>query len=208
MIAIEAWHANRYWKKYFERLNMKQQTRRGDGGEIKTILDAVSKLMSGITLRYILYHRLSPYHGFLHVPTDYPALVYDLMEPYRGYVENVVFDVIQQSSESAQETQSLMGACIKAVETYFDQNVYVNATRQIVTFQELLHGAVLGFISYLNGTSRQFIVPMPGKPNGGRPLNAGYRLYGRSAGKTDFWAQAKAVAAETVGRVNGSYPRS
>jgi hypothetical protein len=32
---------------------------------------------------------------------------------------------------------------------------------------------------------------MPTKPNGGRPVKAGYKLYGRSAGPTDFWEVAK-----------------
>jgi CRISPR/Cas system-associated endonuclease Cas1 len=29
-------------------------------------------------MRRVLPHRMSPTHGFLHEPTDYPSLVYDL----------------------------------------------------------------------------------------------------------------------------------
>ena len=46
---------------------------------------------------------MSPYHGFLHTPTEYPALVYDLMEPYRGYIEKTVFNTIQRSQEAGVE---------------------------------------------------------------------------------------------------------
>jgi len=35
---------------------------------------------------------------------------------------------------------------------------------------------------------------MPEKPNGGRPIKAGFKLYGHSAGITDFWSEAKSIA--------------
>lgn len=31
-------------------------------------------------LRWVLLHRVSPTHGFLREPTEYPSLVYDLIE--------------------------------------------------------------------------------------------------------------------------------
>ncbi len=194
MITIEAYHAKTYWKKYYELLGYSEHSRRGTPNQLKSILDAVSKLISGITLRYIIYHRMSPYHGFLHIPTDYPALVYDLMEPYRGYIEKIVFNTIKECRTEGIPEKEFLPRCIVAVEKFLDEQVYVCATRQIVTFQELLHGSVLALRSYLHGESRQFIVPIPGKPNGGRPVNAGYKLYGRGAGPTDFWSVAEKVS--------------
>ncbi|OJI07454.1 CRISPR-associated endonuclease Cas1 [bacterium CG10_37_50] len=194
MVNIEAQHAKVYWKKYYKILGYSGYSRRGGANTIKSILDAVSKLISGITLRYIIYHRMSPYHGFLHIPTDYPSLVYDLMEPYRGNIEKIVFNTIQQAKSEKVEEKDFLARCIIAVEDYLDSNLYTNTTRQIVTFQELLHGSVLSLRSYLQGISRQFIVPIPGKPNGGRPVKVGYKLYGRTAGPTDFWSVAKNVS--------------
>lgn len=190
---IEAQHAKRYWKRYFELLGFNKYSRRGANNNIKTILDAVSKLISGVVLRYVIYHNMSPYHGFLHVPTDYPALVYDLMEPYRGYIEKIVFNTIQQAQTEECGEKEFLGRCIIAIEHYLDEMVYTDATRQIVTFQELLHGIVLAVRSYLHKESAQFIVPIPGRPNGGRPVKTGYKLYGRSAGPTDFWNVAHSI---------------
>lgn len=187
---IEAHHARKYWKKYYELLGAQEFSRRGEKHAISNTLNAVSKLVSGVILRYVIYHRLSPYHGFLHTPTDYPALIYDLMEPYRGYIDKVVFDTILKAKEEGCDEKRYLGRCIVAIEDFFDESIYTDTTRQIVSFQELMHGVVLSLSSYLQGKSRQFVPPIPGVPNGGRPLKLGYRLYGRSAGPTDFWEVA------------------
>lgn len=203
MIRIEARHAKMYWKSYFEKLGYGGSSRRGAPNELKSILDAVSKLASGVLLRYIIYHRMSPYHGFTHTPTDYPSLVYDLIEPYRGYIDKAIFDTLLFARKSGCESSALMGMCISAVEDLFDEEIFVPATRQLATFQELLHGSVLALRAYLQGISRQLIVPIPGIPNGGRPLNVGYRLYGRSAGPTDFWDRAHIAGNAQEKRMSG-----
>jgi CRISPR/Cas system-associated endonuclease Cas1 len=195
MVNIEAQHAKLYWGRYYKLLGHGRYTRRGKPNTMKSILDAVSKLTSGITLRYIIYHSMSPYHGFLHVPTDYPALVYDLMEPYRGYFEKIVFDTVREAGSEGIDAKDYLARCIVAVENYLDSSVYTDTTRQVVTFQELLHGSILSLRSYLQGTSRQLILPIPGRPNGGRPVRVGYKLYGRAAGPTDFWNHANEVSA-------------
>lgn len=204
MTQIESWHARRYWKKYYAALGL-PSSRREKGGNIATVtLDAVSKFLSGIMLRWILYHNLSPYHGFLHRPTDYPALVYDLMEPYRGYFDKVVFDSIKELQGKDKTEAQIIGFTIENLKEFLDQQVYVHSTRQIATFNELLHGVVLALRAYLLGNTRRFIVPMPGKPNGGRPVKAGYLLYGHTAGKTDFWERAHKVAQETSELIENS----
>lgn len=192
MIAIESWHAKQYWEKYFQKLNI-HGNRRGDNNEAKEILDATSKFVSGIILRWILYHNLSPYHGFLHKPTDYPALVYDLMEPYRGYFDQIVFKTLQEEKGKSGGNKT-MALSINNVKTFLDTKIYVEATRQIVTFQELFHGIVLALRTYLLGETKRFIIPLPSKPNGGRPVKAGYKLYGHKAGITNFWPETKEVA--------------
>lgn len=50
------------------------------------------------------------------------------------------------------------------------------------TLGELYHSAVLSLRAYLLGISKRIVLPIPGTPNGGRPINAGYRMYGRIAG--------------------------
>lgn len=193
MIAIEAWHAKRYWKEYFNRLDLEEVRRKKNNIPQKT-LDAVSKFISGIVLRWITYHNLSPYHGFLHKPTDYPSLVYDLMEPYRGYFDKVVFETLKEAKEKSWECNQTIAASIENVKKFLDTKIYVEATRQIVTFQELLHGIVLALRSYLLGNTKRFIVPLPSKPNGGRPIKSGYQLYGHHAGITNFWPETKEIS--------------
>lgn len=190
MISIESWHAKAYWKEFFYQLGIKS-SRRKKNNKVKKILDAISKFVSGIILRWILYHNLSPYHGFIHKPTDYPSLVYDLMEPYRGYFDKIVFDTVKKNKSS--EESNLIGMAVENIKKFLDVKVYVEATRQVVTFQELLHGVVLALRSYLLGNTKRFIIPLPSKINGGRPINSGYQLYGHKAGVTNFWPDTKKV---------------
>lgn len=189
MTAIESWYTKIYWEEYFRKLNIKG-TRRKDNN-IKKTLDATSKFVSGIILRWILYHNLSPYHGFLHKPSDYPALVYDLMEPYRGYFDKLVFDTVKKFG--IENESKLISITIENIKNFLDTKLYTEATRQIVTFQELIHGVVLALRAYLLGNTRRFIIPLPSKPNGGRPVNAGYKLYGHKAGITNFWPQTEEI---------------
>ncbi|MYE38458.1 MAG: hypothetical protein F4X82_02995 [Candidatus Spechtbacteria bacterium SB0662_bin_43] len=187
---IEAWHARKYWDEYYKRLGFSKSNRRGgaDSNNIVTsALDAISKLITGVILRWVLYHKLSPYHGFFHITTEYPALIYDLIEPYRGYFDKVVFDTFQEKEDvSKWDGQKFIGAATNNVEAFLDKKIYTPQTQQIVTFQELLHGSALALRAYLVKDCTRFVVPMPGKRNGGRPIKAGYKLYGRHAGFTDF----------------------
>ncbi len=186
--SVEAWHAKRYWKEYFSRLGLNQKRR--ENNEIQKILNAVSKFVTSIILRWVLYHNLSPYHGFLHKPTEYPSLVYDLIEPYRGYFDKVVFDYFKQQENQ----EKSLAIVIEKIKEFLNKKVYVHSTRQIVTFQELLHGIVLALRVYMIGSTRKFVIPLPEKPNGGRPVKPGFQLYGHRAGITNFWLEASDVA--------------
>ncbi|MEY3369861.1 MAG: associated protein Cas1 [Cyanobacteriota bacterium] len=190
MVNIEAIHAARYWKIYYRQLGFENENRRSKNS-LSTALDAASKFYSSIFLRWILYHKLSPHHGFIHIPNSYPSLVYDLVEPYRGYIEKVIYDKIKSLDTIPKD---LTGLVISTLEEFFDQKIYTDSTRQIVTFQELFHGSILALRAYLIGESKGLILPRPSKPNGGRPIRAGYRLYGRSAGPTDFWELASELS--------------
>lgn len=194
IINLESTHARNYWKIYYEKLGI-WGNRRTKNNIATKCLDAVSKFVSSIILRWVLYHNLSPYHGFLHKPTDYPALIYDLLEPYRGYFDKIVFDTLKQAKQQNKEKESsIIAMTIDNIKRFLDVKVYINSTRQNVTFHEVLHGIVLALRSYLLGESKRFIVPEPSKPNGGRPIKAGYKLYGHQAGKTDFWPETKQIA--------------
>lgn len=188
--SIEAKHAKRYWTAYFKILGHPEYSRRGDN-PARAALDASSKFVSGIQLRWITYHHLSPYHGFLHEPTDYPSLVYDLMEPYRGTFERVLLETWAKEQIPAEQW---LPSGIAALKLALNERVYTGLTRQIVTRQELLHGVVLSLKHYLLGKQRKFLIPMENKPNGGRPPKVAFLLYGRHAGRTDFWSEARRIA--------------
>lgn len=188
---IEAQHSREYWKRYFTLLGKPEWARRSRN-PYSQALDASSKFISGVVLRWAHYHHLSAYHGFLHEMTDYPTLVYDLMEPYRGVYDQILFEALRTVTSS--DNTQLTGACINALKDVFDEKVYTGLTRQIVTRQELLHGAVLSMKYYLLGYQSRFLVPTETSPNGGRPPKVAFRLYGRQAGRTDFWNRAREAA--------------
>lgn len=195
---IEASHAKKYWKVYFEKLGKPEWVRRPAKNIKKdnlavVALDAVSKFLSGIQLRYIAYHHLSAQHGFLHTPTDYPALVYDSLEPYRGIFELECLKVFKKVGFD-NNNKNWVGLAIEAVKNKLNDKTYVPLTRQIATYQELLHGEIISLKYYCLGNQRKFHIPMPGKPNGGRPAKINFLLYGRHAGKTDFWKVAREVS--------------
>jgi CRISPR/Cas system-associated endonuclease Cas1 len=187
---IEAKHAKKYWRRFFEELGHPEWTRRGKN-PVSIALDAHSKFVSGIVLRWCTYHHVSPYHGFLHTPTDYPTLVYDLMEPYRGLFEQ---KLLVEWKNGAVKPERYLTSAIAITKDLLDDKCYVPLTRQIVTHQELLHGIVLSLKYYCLGRQKKFLIPMPGKPNGGRPPKVDFLLYGRHAGKTDFWKVANEVS--------------
>ncbi len=194
MRLIEAHYSKKYWASYFKELGLKGLSRRSDG-KVKNALDAASKFLSGLLLRWITYHHLSPFHGFLHQGTDYPSLVYDLIEPYRGEFDRIALGALLSINDPNNNTASI-GIVINEIKKALDEHVYTGLTRQIVTRHELFHGVVLALKSYLMENTRRFMVPTIDKPNGGRPRKIPFRLYGRQAGRTDFWKEARLVSGD------------
>lgn len=194
MRQTEAQHSREYWKRYFILLGKPDWARRQQNPYAQA-LDASSKFISGIVLRWAHYHHLSAFHGFLHEMTEYPTLVYDLMEPYRGTFDRLLFETLRNTP--GEDNVRITGACINALKDAMDEKVYTGLTRQIVTRQELLHGIILSLKYYLLGKQSRFLIPTETRPNGGRPPKVMFRLYGRQAGRTDFWDRAREAARNT-----------
>lgn len=174
---IEAHTTARYWEAWFDRLGVKASRR--DDGPVATALDAGSKFIYGVILRWILFHKLSPCHGFLHEPTSYPSLVYDLMEPYRYMIEDAVAKAYESLGDKGDE-KKLVAASFNELKYLLDVVVYVPATRQYVRRKNLLHGVVLALRAYLLNESLRLVVPTEGAKKGGRPPKIGYRLPGET----------------------------
>jgi CRISPR-associated endonuclease Cas1 len=195
MRIVEAHHANLYWRRFYRSLDMAHETRRGKN-ELSTVLDAYSKFLAGVVLRWVTFHHLSPHHGFLHVQTDYPSLVYDLMEPYRGIYDRLVFEHWRYLK--GKDEQMRMGHAFGILKDHLRDDVYVGLTRQISARQELYHGSVISLKHYLLKKQRTFAIPLPSKPNGGRPTKVSFIMYGRKAGRTDFWKVANGLQDKSV----------
>lgn len=189
MRVVEAHIARRYWDAYMKGLGV-EGGRRTDN-QIVHVLNSTSKFMAGIVLRWVCYHHFSPYHGFCHEPTDYPALVYDLIEPYRPKWEEALFEFFQLNP--GLDDDHLMNAAMGFLKEYLDGTKFVGAARKIVTRHELFHGIVLSLRRYVLGQARKFTVPREDVPNGGRPPKELLPMYGRKAGITNTWAEAKAL---------------
>jgi CRISPR/Cas system-associated endonuclease Cas1 len=169
--AMEARQSKQHWQKYFSALGLPHEHRRGKH-PVALALDAGSFFLYGVLLRWVLLHRLSPAHGYLHVTTGYPSLVYDLMEPYRYLIEEAVFKVAQRGATD------VTAATLSELKLSLDTEVFVPSHRATVRRKNLLHGAVLGLRSWLLGQAPKLVFPTEGARVGGRPPQVGYRLPG------------------------------
>lgn len=172
----EAHQSKTYWEKYFANLGMPGTSRRSSS-PVSAALDAGSFFLYGIMLRWVLMHKLSPAHGFLHVTTGYPSLVYDLMEPYRYIIEDAVAACVRTQSKD------LTAASLEEIKLSLDVVVYAPSHRTHVRRKNLLHGAVLSLRSYLLGETARLVLPTEGKKIGGRPPYVSYKLPGADAKK-------------------------
>ena len=173
---IESEHSRRYWKAWYASNGHPDVSRRNRNHFVNEALNAGSFFLSGILLRWVLFHKMSPNHGYLHTPTSYSALIYDLIEPYRYLVEDSVVAALEKVGEG--DESRLTGAALSAIKLTLEKEVYVPAPRQTVRQKNLLHGCVLALRSYLIGETRKLVIPVRGIKKGGRPLKVAYRLPG------------------------------
>jgi len=128
--------------------------------------------MYGILLRWLLVHRMSPAHGFLHITSGYPSLAYDLMEPYRYILENAVAESYRAKAED------LTAASLERIKESLETEVFVPSHRAKVRRKNLLHGSVLGLRAWLLGQATRLVLPCEGAKIGGRRPKVGFVLPG------------------------------
>ena len=170
---LEAQINSRYWKTYFSNLGLEDISRRDKSHPINAALNACSIFLSGIILRWCLYHNLSVAHGYLHEQSGYPALVYDLIEPYRIYIDQAVTTAYKEHGDESLEEHS-----INNLKSMLDDKIYTHETRQMCSRSALLHGAVLALRAYLTGDMQRFVIPVEGEKIGGRPIKTSFLIPG------------------------------
>jgi len=171
---IEAQCSRRYWARYYAECGACGVSRRDKKHPINQALNACSVFLSGVILRWLLLHRLAPTHGFLHEPSGYPALVYDLMEPARYWLECATLRAVRE----ADDEEKYIGYALQTLKTMMDDVIYIPATRQHVRRKSMAHGMVLALRAYLAGDMRRLVLPVEGERAAGRPLKVSYRLPG------------------------------
>ena len=174
--SIESTITQRYWNAYYQSLDISDLTRREKGHPVNAALDAGSFFLFGILLRWLLFHKFSPYHAYLHEPTSYPSLCYDLMEPYRVFIEQAVHEAYLEVGE--EKLDRLTGVSLGKLKLALSKVVYVPASRQSIARKNLLHGVVLALRGYLLGEMRRIVIPVEGEKKGGRPPKLSYRIPG------------------------------
>jgi len=172
---IEAGASKQYWEAYFELAGTAGGVRRGDCA-LSRCLDACSVFMTGILLRWTLFHRLAPTHGYLHEPSGYPALIYDLVEPYRAWMEKAVMAAWRQVGDG--DDKALVAASISILKDLLQEPVWIPAFQVETRRKNLLHAVVLALRAYLIGDMARFVVPVEGPRKGGRPIKASFRIPG------------------------------
>lgn len=133
-------------------------TRRGVG-PVQDALNAGSVFLTGVILRWIVLHRLSPAHGYLHVDSSYEGLVFDLIEPFRWIIELSVLKAVESGG-----LDLLVSRSIENIKALLESSAYFN-TGQTSLYKTAMHGIVLSLIAYLKGSSPRFVVPVKTVPS-------------------------------------------
>ncbi|MBD3821453.1 MAG: CRISPR-associated endonuclease Cas1 [Thiotrichales bacterium] len=173
VVAMEANHSKRYWQAYAEKLGLIEWNRRSDN-PVSAALDACSYFVATMLLRWVLFHKLSPAHAYLHKPTTYISLVYDLMEPYRYLFEQAVYEAYQDGGET-----NLTERSVSILKQKLEEWCYVPTQKGYVRRKNLLHGIVLALRAYLLKEVKLIVLPLEGEKIGGRPVNSGYVIPGK-----------------------------
>lgn len=174
VMVMEAGAARQYWEVFYRKAGVPGLSRR-ELHPLNSSLDALSHFLSGITLRWIIAHGMSPAHGFLHKQTSYTGLVYDLMELTRSWTEEAV--LISWLADSNQE--SLTQRATRHFKNMLDDPITTQPTRQRIYRRGLIQGSVIALKHYLTGAMRAFLPPVVEKDTPrGRKRNVSYSLPG------------------------------
>lgn len=173
---IEAHATLDYWQRYYQSLGLNGVSRRAKH-PVNDALNALSRYQSGILLRWCLVHGLSPIHGFLHRRSTYEALIYDLMEPYRVYLEMAVKHAVAEVGTEAQSSD-MIDAATKAYKLLMDEQVLIEPTNQRVYRRAMLQGPVIALRHYLTKRMKRFLPPRETDNKQGRPFKCSYRVPG------------------------------
>ena len=168
----EAIISKRYWGWFYEKLSIDSSRR--SKHPINSALDAGSKFLYGIILRWVLYHKFSPSHGFLHITSDFPSLVYDLMEPYRYIFELAVM----QSYKPEYDDKKMVQVTLSTLKAILEEEIYCPTVKKYIRRKNLCHGIVLSLRSYVLKDMKKFVIPIEGQKNVGRPLKIAYHIPG------------------------------
>ena len=172
--SIEAHLSSRYWKAFFSTINHPEWHRRDDNPAAKA-LDAISAFQAGLLLRWVTLHRLSPSHGYLHEPSGYPALLYDLIEPCRHLGERAVLHAWQSGARD----EALVGASINAFKDILSEWAEVPSLQVEATHKSIMHGHVLALRAYLSGEMIRLNLPIDEQHRSrGRPVKVSYQIPG------------------------------
>lgn len=171
--AIEAQYSKRYWAKYFSTLGMDGEGRRSDN-PVSQALDALSSFTGPLFVRWLLAHGLSANHGYLHEPTSYEALVFDLMEPVRHWFEQCVYQTAFEEG-----VDDLTARATSRYKRMLEEWVEVPSLQVAAKRKFVLYGMVLALRSYLLGEVQHVHLPMDSLVRSkGRPVKVSYRLPG------------------------------
>jgi len=171
--ALEAQYTRRYWHRFYSTLGMPEEFRRGDNS-VSDALNALSAFTGPLFTRWLTVHALSPNHGYLHEPTSYEALVYDLMETVRHWMEQSVYqEVLEGGLDNL--TERATTAYKHMLEDWVEvPSLQVSAKRKFV-----LYGMVLGLRSYLLGEVNHVHFPLDSLVRSkGRPVKVAYQIPG------------------------------
>ena len=96
----EAAAARYYFQEFFSTLGEPKLTRRSDDGhQINIMLNYGYTVLQAMVHRSLVAHGLNPVHGLHHIDRFHAhALVYDLMEPWRPFLDLMLWVFIQKNS--------------------------------------------------------------------------------------------------------------
>jgi len=115
--AYEAHFARHYWKELGKKLEGFRRNQRGVD-LYNSMLNYGYGILKHYALNAVLLRGLDPYFAFLHGERDYrPSLVFDLMEPFRPVVDNVMLHYLLVELEGQEEVEfdMIKGEYAKAV---------------------------------------------------------------------------------------------